>query len=61
MTSNMFKVFRRAENPKQGMTLAELNQFIQTADNAGIDPRTPVRITAGWTRQLQIIETRVDK
>ena len=56
--SDQINVGRRAEDPKAGMTVGELYAFAQTALACDIDPRTPVKITAGWRQQIQIITTK---
>lgn len=42
---------------RDGLTLADLMQFIQQADAAGTDPRTPVHVRAGFRAQLKAITT----
>lgn len=56
--ADQVNVGRRAEDPKAGMTLGELYAFAQSALEHDIDPRTPIRITAGWRSQIQVISTR---
>lgn len=56
--SDLVNVQRKADDPKAGMTLGELYAFAQTALAYDIDPRTPVKITAGWRQQIQIITTK---
>ncbi|MFJ4026044.1 hypothetical protein ACIPWF_00690 [Paenarthrobacter sp. NPDC089989] len=53
----LIQVTRDAENPKAGVTLAELGQFIQEADRAGIDPRTPVLVRVGFGSQIKQLKT----
>jgi len=36
---------------KTGLTLAELYQFVQDAERAGIDPRSPLHVRAGFRGQ----------
>ncbi|WP_284986983.1 hypothetical protein [Arthrobacter sp. fls2-241-R2A-172] len=55
----LIQVTRDAENPRTGATLAELGQFIQEAERAGIDPRTPVLVRAGLGLQIKQIKTGV--
>lgn len=47
-----------ADDRKAGMTLAELNQFIQEADRLGIDPRTPVMVRVGFHFNATAIEVQ---
>jgi len=56
--SDQVNIQRKAEDPKAGMTVGELYAFAQAALAYDIDPRTPVKITAGWRQQIQIITTR---
>jgi len=58
MSGHLIEVQRKAEDPKTGMTVGELYAFAQAALAYDIDPRTPVRITAGWRQQIQIITTK---
>ncbi|UUG70046.1 hypothetical protein SEA_ZUCKER_87 [Arthrobacter phage Zucker] len=58
MTEQQIQVQRKAEDPKAGMTVGELYAFAQAALAYDIDPRTPVRITAGWRQQIQVITTK---
>lgn len=53
----LIQVARDAENPKAGMTLAELGQFVQEADGAGIDPRTSVVVRVGLGSQIKQLKT----
>lgn len=46
----------RAEDPKRGFTLGELHQAVQTALEAGADPRSPVKAVVGWKTQLQAVK-----
>lgn len=55
--TNQVNVQRKAEDPKAGMTVGELYAFAQAALSHDIDPRTPVKITAGWRQQIQAITT----
>jgi hypothetical protein len=47
-----------ASDPEWGLTLADLNQFIQEADRLGIDPRTPVHVNQGLKGQLKYIDVK---
>ncbi|MNL64752.1 hypothetical protein D3C87_1889990 [compost metagenome] len=53
----LIQIARNAENTKLGMTLAELSQFVQEADRAGIDPRSPVFVLAGFSAQVKKLKT----
>jgi hypothetical protein len=35
-----------------GMTLADLIQFVQAAEAAGVDPRRPVKVRCGFRGQI---------
>lgn len=52
----MINVKHEASDKGWGMTLADLNQFIQEADRMGIDPRTPVHVNQGFKGQLKFID-----
>lgn len=45
----------RATDNKEGMTLADLMQFVQEADAAGIDPRERVLVRVGFVAQIKRI------
>lgn len=45
-----------ADDMKTGATLTDVARFVEEASRAGIDPDTPVRITAGFRGQLRQIE-----
>jgi hypothetical protein len=47
-----------ADDPSVGLTIADLNQFIQEAYRAGVDLRTPVMVVTGWKHQIKKIEVR---
>jgi hypothetical protein len=53
----LIQIMRDAEDPKGGATLAELSQFIQEAERAGIDPRTPVLVRVGFSGQIKKLQT----
>lgn len=46
-----------ADNPKAGMTLAELALFVQQAMRADTPPETPVHVAIGFSAQVQRITT----
>lgn len=50
------QITRDAET-SEGMTLGELHQFVQTALACNIDPRTPIKIVAGFRSQIKSIKT----
>ncbi|UKA59175.1 hypothetical protein [Arthrobacter sp. FW306-2-2C-D06B] len=54
--SNQIKIERVAEDKKAGMTLGDVFAFAQDALNHNIDPRTPVKVTAGFRQQIQKLE-----
>lgn len=45
-----------ATDKSKGMTLDELNTWLQQTANAGITPDTPVNVTAGLRGQVKVIE-----
>jgi len=47
-----------AEDKKQGMTLAELMQFVQSAMRLDVDGSVRLKATVGFGGQLQKVETR---
>lgn len=53
----LIQLMRNAENPKLGITLAELSQFVQEADRSGIDPRSPVLVRVGFSAQIKQLKT----
>ncbi len=53
----LIQIMRNAENPKIGITLAELSQFVQEADRAGVDPRSPVLVRVGFAAQIKQLKT----
>lgn len=59
--TDQINIGRRAEDPKAGMTLGELYAFAQSALAHDIDPRSTIRITAGWRQQIQVICTKAEK
>lgn len=50
-----------ARDPKHGMTLDELGQFVQRAMRAGIDGGTVVKINATWRTSIRRAEVRGDE
>lgn len=51
-------VTRLADDPRNGMTLGELNQFLQEAFASGIDPRAKVLARVGYSYNLKAVEVR---
>lgn len=47
-----------AEDPKNGMTLAELTMFVQNALRRDIPPESFVTCRMGWRQQVQRLEVR---
>lgn len=45
---------RSTEN-KAGLTLADLSQFVQEAEAAGLDPREHVLVRVGFSAQIKRI------
>ena len=58
--SSKIMITRRSAD-KSGLTLAELNQFIQECDSAGLDPRAVVKVTTGWKQQLITVSAGTPK
>lgn len=58
--SSKVEITRRSAE-KSGLTLAELNQFIQECDQAGLDPRAVVKVTTGWKQQLITVSAAAPK
>ena len=54
MTTNTVQV-TRATDDKAGLTLADLMQFVQEAEAAGIDPRDRVLVRVGFGAQIRRI------
>lgn len=52
--SSKIEITRKAES-RTGMTLGEVNQFIQECDAAGIDPRAGIKVTTGWKQQIMVL------
>ncbi|QGJ93524.1 hypothetical protein SEA_MUFASA8_76 [Arthrobacter phage Mufasa8] len=55
MRSSVETLSAVAANQVTGLTLAEIYQFVQEADAAGIDPREPVVIKVGFRSQLKCL------
>ena len=51
---------RKALDKKAGMTLLELQDFVNEAIQANADPLKPVRITIGFRSQIQTITAESD-
>lgn len=49
------KLIMVANDPKKGMTLLELTNFVQAAVDLGLDLRTPLSAFVGWHSQLRKI------
>ncbi|QAY16186.1 hypothetical protein SEA_SONALI_74 [Arthrobacter phage Sonali] len=50
---SVYAVSVEAADPKVGVTLGEMYQFVQQAEQLGIDPRTPLSgVRAGFRGQL---------
>lgn len=43
---------------RSGLTIADLHQFLQEADRAGVDPRTALHTRTGFKGQPLTITTR---
>lgn len=54
MSTNSVQVTRATES-KTGLTLADLIQFVQDAEAAGIDPRNTVLVRIGFSAQIRRI------
>lgn len=54
MSRNQTQVTRSTEN-KAGLTLADLSQFVQEAEAAGLDPREHVLVRVGFSAQIKRI------
>jgi hypothetical protein len=52
------KIEIAAEDRKQGLTLAEIQQFINRCELLGVDPRSSVTVVTGFRSQIQKIATR---
>lgn len=46
---------RQAQEPKQGMTLAELILFVRQCEANKIDLEARVHVTSGWSLKLRTI------
>lgn len=51
---------KKAEDKKAGMTLLELQEFVNEAIQANVDPLKPVKITIGFRSQIQSITAESD-
>lgn len=51
---------RKALDKKAGMTLLELQDFVNEAIRANADPFKPVKITIGFRSQIQTITAESD-
>jgi hypothetical protein len=49
----LMQMGQRAQNPKEGMTLAEMVSFAEEALAAGIPPEASIRVRTGWGQQVQ--------
>lgn len=49
-----------ADDPKSGLTVADLIQFVQQAEAHGVDPRTPVSVRVGFRQQLVRVFVKAD-
>jgi hypothetical protein len=49
-------VVLNAAASSKGMTLADLIQFVQAAESAGVDPREPVKVRCGFRGQIIRLE-----
>lgn len=47
-----------ASDPRRGMTVAEIEDFIAHARSAGHGDDVQVRVTTGWRAQITRLETR---
>lgn len=43
---------------KDGMTVGDLNQWVQLVMTLGVDPRTPVRVQVGFRSQILQIKPK---
>ncbi|GAB3622562.1 hypothetical protein GCM10027418_06440 [Mariniluteicoccus endophyticus] len=57
MSQPVTHVQLNADNPKAGMTLAELALFVQQAMRADTPPETVVHVAIGFSAQVQRITT----
>jgi hypothetical protein len=51
---------KKAQDKKAGMTLLELQDFVNEAIHANADPLKPVKITIGFRSQIQTITAESD-
>lgn len=49
--SNLIEVTHKASS-RAGLSLADMNQFVQECEKSGIDPRSTLKVTVGWKQQL---------
>lgn len=47
-----------ASDPKHGMTVAEVEEFVAHARRAGHADNGRIRVTTGWRGQITRLETR---
>lgn len=52
----MIEITRTADDPKAGMTLADLKAFLAELDRAGISDEAPIKASVGMKLQLQKIK-----
>lgn len=50
------KIEMTAANKKTGITIAELQQFINQTENMGIDPRSTVNAIVGFGSQIKSLK-----
>lgn len=51
---------KKAEDKKAGMTLLELQDFVNEAIRANADPLKPVKVTTGFRLQIQTLTAESD-
>ena len=52
--SNLIEVTHMASS-RAGLSLADVNQFVQECEQSGIDPRSTLKVTVGWKQQLMSV------
>lgn len=45
----------QASNPKAGLTLDELGQFVQVCHRLGMDGDSTIQVTVGWSAQVKTV------
>lgn len=60
MTASTITFTKKAQNKKAGLTLLELQDFVNEAIQANADPLRPVKVTVGFRSQIQTITAESD-